>query len=114
MSANEPAWLAVLREAARPPNGASVAKRLGYSAGVVSGVLKGNYTGSLAAVQAAVERELMQGRVECPVLGEIAVSDCFGNQRMPFAATSPQRVALYGSCRNCIHNPAGTAGKEPA
>lgn len=103
MSTLEPLWLATLREAAKPPLGAATARRLGYSPGVISAVLKGKYTGNLAAVQRAVERELLNATVDCPVLGVIATSDCLTNQRLPFAATNPHRVQLACTCPTCHH-----------
>ena len=111
MSTTEPVWLAALRAAAQPPRGAATARRIGYDAAVISRVLKGSYSGNLQAVQQAVERELLQGRTDCPVLGEIAVVRCLETQRQPFAATNPTRVQLYATCPTCRHH-VGATGQE--
>lgn len=111
MSAAEPIWLAALRVAAQPPYGAAIARRVGYDPAVISRVLKGTYTGSLQAVQQAVESRLLQGRTDCPVLGDIAEVRCLENQRLPFAATNPTRVQLHATCPTCPHH-AGATGQE--
>lgn len=47
----------------------------------------------------------MHATVACPVAGELRMHHCLQNQRMPFAATNPQRVRLYRACRaGCPHS----------
>lgn len=97
-------WIDSLRTACAETSQARVARRIGYSGAAVSQVLAGKYTGSLAAVEQAVRGALMDARVTCPILGPIAANICGGHQRSDFAATTPQRVALYRACRGgCPH-----------
>lgn len=97
----QPAWLEALRAACAAQSQVEVAKRLGYSAAVVSAALKGTYKGDLKRVQTAVEGALMQATVDCPVVGELPRQRCAENQRRSFAATNPARVAFHRACPSC-------------
>lgn len=95
----EPEWIRRLRAECAPPSSqAKVARRIGYSATVLHHVLHGTYKGNLAQVQKAVEGALMGATVKCPVLGAIPGNKCLEYQGRPFAATNPQRVALFNAC----------------
>ena len=111
MTATEPAWITVLREACEAPNSSqsSVSKRLGYSAAVVCAVLKGSYKGDINRVKAAVEGALMGMTVECPVVGELPRDRCLEYQRRDFASTNHLRVQLNKACKTCP-NRVGGAG----
>lgn len=97
-------WLAELRRQCGLTSQARVAKVLGLSSATISLVLKGTYSGSLANVETRVRGAFLGSVVDCPILGEISSHVCQQNQRLKFAATSPQRVALYRACRNCEHS----------
>ena len=99
MSASIPNWLTALAEECKRQSQAKVASRIGYSAATVSQVLKGVYKGDLKAVEDAVTGALLGANVTCPVMGAIAKNKCLEYQRLPFAATSPQRAQLYQACR---------------
>jgi hypothetical protein len=103
MKTKEQPWITVLAEACRAQTQASVAKRIGYSAAVVSQVLKGNYKGDLTRVQQAVEGALMGATVNCPVIGELPRNVCLEYQRREFASTNPTRVQLSRTCPTCRH-----------
>lgn len=98
-----PDWVAALADAADATSQAQVADRLGYSAAVVSCVLRDRYAGDLASVRQAVEGALMRASVDCPVLGELRADRCLAEQRKPLSASSPQRVRLWRACRSCQH-----------
>lgn len=94
-------WIDALRRACEQETQASVAERIGYSASVISLVLKGRYRGNIAAVEQAVRGALMDERLECPILGEVRADVCREHQTRPFSATNPVRVRLYRACRRC-------------
>lgn len=101
-------WRTVLAEECRGSSHARVGAKIGYSPAVVSQVLSGSYKGDLKAVQKAVEGAFMGATVDCPVMGKIAGNKCLANQRLPFAATNPQRVRLWRACRDgCPHSRVG-------
>lgn len=98
-----PDWVAALAEEADRTSQGAAARRIGYSAGAVSMVLKAAYKGSLNAVEEAVRAALMGATVVCPTLGGMAKSQCLewrGKSR-EFANTNPQRVAMFHACRAC-------------
>lgn len=100
-----PDWIAALDAACRRESQKRVAERIGYSAAVVNQVLKGTYKGDLGAVEQAVRGALLHATVDCPVCGELPANKCLEYQRLPFAATNPQRVQLYRACRSgCPHS----------
>lgn len=101
--ADLPAWVAALAEACEGASQNRVAEQVGYSAAVISQVLKRSYRGDYAAVERRVRAALMGETVVCPVLGEIAATDCHRHQSRPFATTNPLRVRLWRACRSCPH-----------
>lgn len=78
-----------------------VSDRIGYTKSAVCHVLKGSYKGRPDRILKAVEEKFSQETVECPVLGEIALSRCVEERSRPFAATNPLRVQLYRMCKEC-------------
>lgn len=110
MKTPAPDWLAVLRQQCQATSQTAVAQRLrqadGYpSAAVINQALKGKYAGNIDRLRALVEGVYLGKTVVCPVVGEIARSDCEAHQRAPFAATNPLRVRLYRACRSgCPHS----------
>jgi len=74
-------WKVVLADACKQSSQSAVARRIGYSAAVVSQVLKGSYKGDEHRVQQAVEGALMGLTVDCPVIGEIPRNVCLEYQR---------------------------------
>jgi len=101
-----------LRRVAGAEGQAKTAKRIGYSASVVSQVLKGSYRGDVSAVRQAVEGALLSGKVDCPVLGEIRANQCLGFQRQRLAATNPHRVRLHRTCPTCPNSRSGGTSME--
>ena len=100
-----PDWIEALVIEVERTNGARTASRIGYSAGVVSQVLRRTYAGDIGKVEAAIRGALMGETVDCPVLGEIGRDRCLQEQDMPRAATSAVRTRLYTACRSgCPHS----------
>jgi len=97
-------WIEVLRNACLGSSQIRVAKRLGISSAVVNQLLKSSYKGRLDRMEARVRGEYMREKVYCPVLEEISQRRCQDEQQRGFAATNPQRVAVYKACRSgCPH-----------
>ena len=100
-------WLAILRCECESTSQARVAKRLGVSQATISQVLKGTYGANTTHVEARVRGSFMGETLVCPVLGEISKLRCQEEQRRPFAATTPQRVAVFRACRSGCANQGG-------
>jgi hypothetical protein len=81
------------------------------SAELLSRVLKGTYPHRTDRLEALVMGAYGGQTVDCPVLDVIGRDECLGHQSRPFAATNPQRVALYRACRDCRHN--STSQEKP-
>lgn len=100
-----PDWIAVLADECDRTTQKATGARIGYSAGVVNAVLKRAYKGDYSAVEQSVRGALMAATVNCPVLGELTTDRCLQQQRQPFAAHNPQRIALWRACRTaCVHS----------
>jgi len=100
-----PDWVLALAQVCDRSSQHLVAKEIGCSAGVVSGILRNSYPGDVGRVEIAIRGALMAHTVGCPVLDEIPAHECLEHQRRPFAATNPQRVRLYKACRSgCPHS----------
>ncbi|NCJ06651.1 XRE family transcriptional regulator [Synechococcales cyanobacterium C] len=97
-------WVEVLRSACQKSSQGRVAKRLNISASAVSLILKGAYPADSSKIEARVRGEYMAERVDCPVVGDLSRRQCCDYQQLPFAATNPQRVALWRACRHCPHS----------
>lgn len=98
-------WIAVLRARCAETSQAAVARRIGYSAAVISLVLKGDYRGSLTAVEAAFRDAFMPDTITCPVLGDILRPECAEHQARPFGGANPTHTDLYRACRGgCPHS----------
>ena len=78
-----------------------VADKIGYNKSAVCHVVKGSYKGKPDRIIAAVEAAYSQRPVECPILGEIALSRCVEERSRPFAATNSIRVMLARTCPKC-------------
>lgn len=100
-------WIEVLRQECARTSQAAVARRLGVSPSMISQGVRGVYTGDTERLRALVEGAFLGRRVGCPVLGEVALNECLEHQARPFAATNPQRVALFRACRGGCENARG-------
>lgn len=67
--ANPPDWIVALAEACRREPQTAIARRLDYSASVVSQALGNTYKGDLRRLEAVVRGALMGAETDCPVNG---------------------------------------------
>lgn len=104
-----PAWIADLAQECEASSQNKVAARMGYSAGLISQVLRAKYPADLAAVEEIFVGVFQSATVECPRLGRIPGQDCrsYRAQAKEFQPTSNFRAQMYRACRNCPRN-----GKE--
>lgn len=107
-----PEWIAELAAACDAASQSKVARRVGYSASVISQVLGRTYRGSLETVEQKVLGVLMNKTLICPVMGEIRRSLCVDNQRKARAGmmgSSSMRARLHKACRDggCGHSRLG-------
>lgn len=100
----EPEWMRVLRAAVNREGMKAVAGKINRSKSAISGVLSGKYKAGTKRFEECVRGALMNKRIDCPVLGEIPPGECQDWQDKPFAATNPERVAVYRACRNGCKN----------
>lgn len=83
---------------------AEVARRIGKSPAAVSQIMSGTYKAAPDEILKRVIEVFGGMTITCPVLGEIPLSRCAEKRKLPFAATNPQRVALYRACQICPQN----------
>ncbi len=106
-------WIEILRREVdaiaadgKRKGSAVVAAEIGYSRATVDLVLKGTYAGNL---QAVAERVMSiygaNGKVLCPILGEISPQLCANNwqtaKRVGIKAGNPQTMKLHHKCLRC-------------
>ena len=106
-----PDWVEALARASDDTSQNQVARRLGYSAPVVSLLLRRAYKGDLARIEELVRAELMQERRNCPALGEIRLAECLHHQDQAKNPGSPNplRANMRRACHACpIFNKEGT------
>jgi len=106
-----PDWVEALARASDATSQNQVAKRLGYSAPVVSLLLRRAYKGDLLRIEELVRAELMQERRDCPALGEIRLAECLHHQDQAKNPGSPNplRANMRRACHACpIFNKEGT------
>ena len=110
--ADMPEWVAELAGVVERGSQGRAAKRIGYSASVVSAVLSKTYIGSYETVEKSVRGALMGETLQCPVLGAITKSTCLDHQKKaqaPFSNSSSMRIAISRMCRSgdCPHSRIG-------
>ena len=89
-----PDWVEVLANKCADMTQREVGARIGYSAGMVSQLLRNRYRGNLAAIEEAVRGAWMGAKVTCPVMGSIP--------------TSNHRARMHRACNSCPRNEKGT------
>lgn len=106
-------WIEILRrevdstDAEGKRKGPSVvAKEIGYSRATVDLVLKGTYAGNLDAVAERVMSIYgLNGKVQCPVLGEITPQNCAENwqraKTVGLRGGNPDTLKLHHKCIRC-------------
>jgi len=100
-----PDWVQAMAEECDRTSQRQVAARIGYSAGAVNQVLANKYGAPTDNIAQAVRGAYLSAVVACPVAGKIAADRCLELQKLPWAATNPQRVQLFQACRGgCPHS----------
>lgn len=102
-----PDWIAALAEACRREPQTAVARRLEYSASVVSQVLANTYKGDIRRIEAIVRGALMGETVACAVLGpDLARHACVSasEREMGGKHTATALTRAYrAECPRCPH-----------
>jgi hypothetical protein len=102
---NCPDWIDALAAAAENARSQTeLGKRLGLASSTVSAVIGNTYPGNIDRIEARVRGVLMNARIQCPVMGEIARNRCIDFQELPFSGANPQRAQIWKACRApCPH-----------
>jgi len=109
-----PDWVRALAVACDGETQAAVASRVGYSASVVSTVIKRTYPGNWRAVEDKVRGALMGAIIDCPSLGGLPLNECreWRVRSRKLSTANPMRVRMFRACMHCVHNrkPEGSSG----
>ena len=98
-----PLWSEALVEACDASSQGQVAKQIGYSAGLISAVLRKTYKADTAAIEARVIAILRPNDVSCPALKVITSADClkWQDQAGHLISRDPMAVMMFKACRRC-------------
>jgi hypothetical protein len=100
-----PDWVQALIEACDASGSSQnkVAKRLGFSAPVISQVLRNEYRGNMHNVEKRVRAIFAPDVVVCPALGTISSADCLDWQdaAAELKSSTPHAVRMFCACQNC-------------
>ena len=98
-----PDWVRSLAMACQRTSQSKVASELDRSPAVVSTVLRKKYAGSYERIEERVRGLLMNGRVDCPALGQLPTHECqdWREKAKTFAAGNPTRTRMFRACRKC-------------
>ncbi|MCK4783669.1 MAG: helix-turn-helix transcriptional regulator [Desulfobacteraceae bacterium] len=97
-------WLELLQSAVDDSSQAEVSRKLDVSTTTVSLILKGKYGASTDNIAKRIIEVYGNENVDCPVMGDIALSVCAEKRKLPFSASSPIRVRLFNACKGCENN----------
>lgn len=106
-----PEWVGDLARECEATSQNKVAAEMGYSAALISQLLRAKYPGDLNAVREIFVSVYQQELINCPTLGDIPAQDCRGwrEKAKAFVNTSNFRSRMYRACNKCHRN-----GKETA
>lgn len=98
-----PDWVRSLALACARTNQSKVAAQLDRSPAVVSTVLRKKYAGSYDRIEERVRGILMDGRVDCPALGQLPTHECqdWRDKAKAFVPTNRQRADMFRACNRC-------------
>lgn len=101
-----PDWVMILIDACDQPGSSQnqVAKLLGFSAPVVSQVLRKDYRGNMANFEYRVRAVFMPDMVQCPAIGPIGTPDCLRWQdeaKAGLRSATPHMVRMHNQCTRC-------------
>lgn len=98
-----PDWIRSLALACERSSQSKVAAQLDRSPAVVSTVLRKVYKGSYDRIEERVRGILMDGRVDCPGMGQLPSHECqdWREKARVFAPGNPTRTRMFRACRRC-------------
>ena len=98
-----PDWIRSLALACARSSQSKVAAQLDRSPAVVSTVLRKKYAGSYERIEERVRGILMDGRIDCPALGQLPSHECqdWREKAKVFAVGNPTRTRMYRACHRC-------------
>lgn len=98
-----PDWVRAMALACGRSSQSAVARLLDRSPAVVSTVLRKKYAGSYERIEERVRGILMDGRVDCPALGQLPSHQCqdWREKAKVFAVGNPTRTRMYRACHRC-------------
>jgi len=98
-----PDWIRSLALACERASQSRVAAQLDRSPAVVSTVLRKKYQGSYDRIEERVRGILMNGRVECPGMGQMPTHECqdWREKAKVFVPSSTRRTRMYRACHRC-------------
>lgn len=98
-----PDWVRALALACQRTSQSAVARQLDRAPALISTVLRHKYTADTARIEERVRGVLMNGRVDCPALGQLPTDECqdWREKAKTFAAGNPTRTRMFRACRKC-------------
>lgn len=104
-----PDWVQALARACAETSQNKVAARLGYSAAVISQVLRRKYPGDMGAVEEQVRGHLLAETVACPARGVMPTHLCraWRAKARNFQNTNAERVMMHRACHRCARYKTG-------
>ncbi|MEH6737461.1 MAG: hypothetical protein V7695_02810 [Sulfitobacter sp.] len=109
-----PEWVITLARECDATSQNKVSKRLGYSASVISNVLRNQYPGNMAAVEDVVCGALMNAEIPCIGLGTVNRRNCreWRNRSNTSASHNSLRVTMRRACNRCPVNKKETQDEQ--
>lgn len=101
-----PDWIEALALECEHSSQNKVAAKLDRSGALVSQVLRNKYPGDLIGLEERFRAEFQDAGVDCPVLGQIALTACLDWRRKArnFQNTNGLRVRMFRACAACPKN----------
>lgn len=98
-----PDWIRSLAQACERSSQSKVAAQLDRSPAVVSTVLRKKYAGSYDRIEERVRGILMNGRVDCPGMGQLPTHECqdWREKAKVFNPGNPTRTRMFRACNRC-------------
>ena len=98
-----PDWIEALAIACTETSQAKVAARLDRTGGMISQLLNNKYPASTAHIEERVRGLLLDGQVQCPSLGALAVHKCqdWRAKAKDFQVGNPTRIRMFRACNRC-------------
>lgn len=99
----KPDWVLAIDRACEHASQNRVAQKLGYSSATISGIRRGTYAGSYDGVERAARGVLMNGKVDCPQLGQIGADRCDAYQRNVAKKSFSNKLnrRMWRACQRC-------------